>query len=371
MLHFPEASEDVLGTHQVSQTSLNPKSQSPPLRVTFGCSDCPPASPGSYVHETRGSGVQDTSQEACSSTIPVLLATISNCLDETRPHRSPCALGHPRSPPRPSATMDPGTPSGDLRAGSQPLASPSPQEGFSSCPDPCSSATWPPSVSLNKSLSRPSRQLWFSPDDQGSLDIRDPEIVVSGVGQVTPTPQPHTQMLRESGEPEWTRHLEIHPEPLPGSDPLLGRSTQVPWDTGPLRDRRWRLSLFQLDPVSASPVGGQGPRRQKHLPLIAHQHQLFSPAAQHLPPTGLAHHIPSVEARPSWESEEGIFPAPRLPDWTGVTLSIQPGAHHPGGPGLSGTILTLPALPQSLVLEGPGSGVGLVYLRAAGISELA
>lgn len=54
LLHFPQASEDVLGTCLVCRTSLSPKAQNSPQRVTLGCLDCPPTSWASYLHETRG-----------------------------------------------------------------------------------------------------------------------------------------------------------------------------------------------------------------------------------------------------------------------------------------------------------------------------
>lgn len=117
-----------------------------------------------------------------------------------------------------------------------------------------------------------------------------------GVGQVTPTPHPthtHAHTLRESGEPrsfcldQMTREAVIQ-DHCSGSNPLLRRSTQVPWSTGPLRDRRQRLSPIQLGPVCAFLVGGQGPRRQKHLPLLAHQHLLPSPTTLPSPTAGLA-----------------------------------------------------------------------------------
>lgn len=51
LLHFPQASEDVLGTRLVCRTSLNSMAQNSPQRVTLGC---PPTSWASYLHETRG-----------------------------------------------------------------------------------------------------------------------------------------------------------------------------------------------------------------------------------------------------------------------------------------------------------------------------
>lgn len=185
--------------------------------------------------------------------------------------------------PRPGAPSDPWPPwtqerreDGDLPGGTQPLAHPHSRPAShleKAPPDAQPLASQPPGLPLFPCAGLcpdPSQELWFSLDDQ------DPEDVVPGVDQLTPTPRPtytHAHTLGQSGEPisscvdQVTREAIIQ-DHCPRCDPLLRRSTQVPQEHRIPQGQKTEPSHWS--PMSASLHPGGRPRAKKteHLPPL-------------------------------------------------------------------------------------------------------
>lgn len=294
-------------------------------------------------------GIQDTSQEVCSSARSVLLATISDRPDKTHPQLSPHGLGHTRNPLRPSAAVDrdPIGEAGGWRASGWPPASPALaacclETAPPSALSPLLSTTRPASISSHKAPFRPS-PVTLVQGPGGSPGDRDPKEAVSGVGQVTPTsphltPRPlahlESQATQEAPRPDhMTRDTAIQdrrssPQASPeGQKRRLGPASAPWWEA---RGREGRSAC------RASPIGARSrlqPPRPR--PLLASLGHGFSPL-----PASLGNALLRIRKRhlhcPK-AARLGTPATPSTPAW------------RPGAPACLAPPLLSPPLPKSLV----------------------